>query len=1075
MSNVNHSLNKINTESSKLDRSTSSARFQIEKVFDDDDSCSKRFLDKAISVPINLSPSNPRSIIINELKARISLEQDDDDDDDNDYTLRMANADNKETYDTMDALPHIDHYRNLFSFTSSEPKTRPTLEALHGTASMPSKMKLASAIDLNSEMISTVMIPNEQPFQTETKSKVEIVKFGWILGVLIRCVLNIFGVMLFLRLSWVTGQAGIGLACVIIAISTVVTVLTSLSMSAICTNGEVKGGGTYYLISRSLGPEFGGAIGLIFSFVNAVAAAMYTIGFAETVRDMLKDRGMKILGIVIDGESVNAVRIIGVITMTIILGIALIGMRGELVVQTTLLIILSASLLDFFVGSLMPVTSYKRRHGFEGYSWKIIKENFGPKFQDGETFQHVFGVFFPSVTGILAGANISGNLKNPSKAIPLGTNVAIAITTFVYLAFCVISGCTTHREVFLDSYERRNGSIMQLVNCSLQLNDKNCKSGLVYNYQTMKMISAFGPIITAGIFAATLSSALASLVGAPKIFQAVCRDMIFPRLKYFAAGNGKSDEPIRAYILAYFVAVSFTAIGELNVIAPIISNFFLMTYALVNYACFDASLAKASGWRPGFRYYNKWLALIGAVCCIAVMFVINWWAALITFLVNIGIFLYVRTTKPEINWGTSVQAHTYRRALDATHKLDTIQEHVKNFRPQMLVLTGNPINRPALVDLFSLVAHGHSLMICCNVILEDPSVNIIYDQKDEGETWLKQRAAKAFYQRVVAPTIRQGAIALLQCVGVGKLRPNVVVLGFKNDWSIKADTTIDYFNIIHDALHLKYGVGILRLQTGLDFSDFFEPDLPDDDDDDDDEDNEESVMSSPLRGTKSHHNMNTPRQTDVLTLKNTIINQGALLTMDIFRPHQTSSAIIDVWWLFDDGGLTLLLPYLLRRRKRWRNCQFRIFSCVPGEKSDAERQHIAMASLLTKFRIKYTDLHVLHGLNKQPNEYETQKFEQLIQTWDQNNTNSSIDSELWKITESELEANREKIRRGLNLHEYLLKYSSESSLIIVTLPIPRKQSISAGLYLAYLDIISYNLPPLLFLRGNQKNVLTYYS
>ncbi|CAF4290377.1 unnamed protein product, partial [Adineta steineri] len=309
----------------------------------------------------------------------------------------------------------------------------------------------------------------------------------------------------------------------------------------------------------------------------------------------------------------------------------------------------------------------------------------------------------------------------------------------------------------------------------------------------------------------------------------------------------------------------------------------------------------------------------------------------------------------EINWGTSVQAHTYRRALDATHKLDTIQEHVKNFRPQMLVLTGNPINRPALVDLFSLVAHGHSLMICCNVILEDPSVNIIYDQKDEGETWLKQRAAKAFYQRVVAPTIRQGAIALLQCVGVGKLRPNVVVLGFKNDWSIKADTTIDYFNIIHDALHLKYGVGILRLQTGLDFSDFFEPDLPDDDDDDDDEDNEESVMSSPSRGTKSHHNMNTPRQTDVLTLKNTIINQGALLTMDIFRPHHTSSAIIDVWWLFDDGGLTLLLPYLLRRRKRWRNCQFRIFSCVPGEKSDAERQHIAMASLLTKFRIKYTD------------------------------------------------------------------------------------------------------------------------
>ena len=134
----------------------------------------------------------------------------------------------------------------------------------------------------------------------------------------------------------------------------------------------------------------------------------------------------------------------------------------------------------------------------------------------------------------------------------------------------------------VDYYERRNDTSMQIVNCTSRFDDRNCRSGLVYNYQTMRMISAFGPVITgslrknifhfeekvhcffllAGIFAATLSSALASLVGAPKIFQAVCRDMIFPRLKYFSVGNGKSDEPIRAYFLTYFVAVSFTAIGE---------------------------------------------------------------------------------------------------------------------------------------------------------------------------------------------------------------------------------------------------------------------------------------------------------------------------------------------------------------------------------------------------------------------------------------------------------------------------------------------------------------------------------
>jgi solute carrier family 12 sodium/potassium/chloride transporter 2 len=205
----------------------------------------------------------------------------------------------------------------------------------------------------------------------------------------------------------------------------------------------------------------------------------------------------------------------------------------------------------------------------------------------------------------------------------------------------------------------------------------------------------------------------------------------------------------------------------------------------------------------------------------------------------------------------------------------------------------------------------------------------------------------------------------------------------------------------------------------------FEIVLPDDDDDheesEDEEKNEEFIASSPLRGNSKSP---VPRRTNVLMLKNTILNKGALLTMDVFHPKRSSSTIIDVWWLFDDGGLTLLLPYLLRRRKRWRNCQFRIFSCVSGEKNDAERQHFSMAALLTKFRINYSDLHVLHGLGKPPNEYETEKFNQILQIWNQNN-------ETYRITDSEYEANKDKIKRGLKLHEYLLEYSSKSTLIVV--------------------------------------------
>lgn len=165
----------------------------------------------------------------------------------------------------------------------------------------------------------------------------------------------------------------------------------------------------------------------------------------------------------------------------------------------------------------------------------------------------------------------------------------------------------------------------------------------------MEEVSGWGPIVTAGIFASTLSSALASLVGAPKAFQAVCKDNLFPYISFFAVGYGPGSEPRRGYILAFFVAAAFIAIGDLNVIAPIISNFFLIVYALINYAVFAASLARSPGWRPSFKYYNQWVSLLGALLCIAMMFLINWWAALLTLVIVALLYKYVDFTKPKVS------------------------------------------------------------------------------------------------------------------------------------------------------------------------------------------------------------------------------------------------------------------------------------------------------------------------------------------------------------------------------------------------------------------------------------------
>ncbi|XP_013781282.1 solute carrier family 12 member 1-like [Limulus polyphemus] len=369
---------------------------------------------------------------------------------------------------------------------------------------------------------------------------------------------------------------------------------------------EWRAGGSYYMISRSLGPEFGGAIGLIFSLANAVAVAMYVVGFGETLRDLLVS-----LNIVIIDGGMNDVRIIGSATVLVLLGIALIGTQWESKAQIVLLIILLTAMGDFLIGCVLSPNVTQQARGFVGWDGATIRENIQPAFR-GEDFFSVFSVFFPAATGILAGANISGDLANPQRAIPKGTFLAIFITGISYILFAVIAGCVSLRDANGEEFFVVNGTTELIRNCSLG-SEGICPYGLMNFYQAMELISAFGPIIYAGIFAATLSSALASLVSAPKVFQALCKDKLFPKFEYFAKGYGKNEEPRRGYILAFVIALACIIIGELNAIAPIISNFFLAAYCLINFSCFHATYSRSPGFRPAYKYYNMWISLSGAV------------------------------------------------------------------------------------------------------------------------------------------------------------------------------------------------------------------------------------------------------------------------------------------------------------------------------------------------------------------------------------------------------------------------------------------------------------------------------
>merc|ERR1719162_424845 len=204
-----------------------------------------------------------------------------------------------------------------------------------------------------------------------------------------------------------------------------VTFLTSLSLSAICTNGEVKSGGYYFLISRSLGPEFGGVIGLLFAFANCISVAMYLQGFSETIVAQYAETA----DATVTGSITWDIVLWAECTLVLILLMSFRGVGGIIKFDMVLLVLLLISIVVYFVGTFGVTEPDPQGTGYTGYTSETFNANWNPSYIDGETFITVFSVFFPAVTGEMAGANISGELRNPSYAIPHGTLSAIVIST----------------------------------------------------------------------------------------------------------------------------------------------------------------------------------------------------------------------------------------------------------------------------------------------------------------------------------------------------------------------------------------------------------------------------------------------------------------------------------------------------------------------------------------------------------------------------------------------------------------------------------------------------------------------
>lgn len=563
---------------------------------------------------------------------------------------------------------------------------------------------------------------------TTTSLKQQSEKFGTFAGVFTPSLLTILGVIMFLRFSNVVGYAGFWNTLIILAGSTTISMITGLSIASIATNMRVKGGGAYYLISRSLGVEFGGVIALFFFIAQAVAVTLYVIGFTESVFSAFPDIGLSF-------------RTIATTTNILVFICVYIGAGWTIRFQYGILAVLMLSILSFLIGAGIS------------FSPELLSANLHANWTSQYSFFPVFALFFPAVTGIMAGVNMSGDLQEPNRSIPIGTFAAIGFSSLIYLVISFMLAASIPRnELVSDSF-------------------------------VMKDTALFPSLIYAGVFCATLSSALGSMMGAPRILQAFARDNLFRHLRWLGVGSGKNGEPRRAIIVTFLIAQGGILAGDLDTVAPVITMFFLMTYGTVNLACCYEGLSKNPSFRPTFRLNRWYISLIGALGCLGVMFLINvTWAAVALILARI-LYWFIKRSEIQVNWGDIDSGLAYQRARKALLGLERERYHPKNWRPSILVFSGGVSSRPHLAEYGYWFTINSGILSIGQVIrgnLED-----LMDRRREAENILRKSIIKdelnAFPVVIVEEDMHAAVKALLQCHGLGGLRPNTVLLGWSED------------------------------------------------------------------------------------------------------------------------------------------------------------------------------------------------------------------------------------------------------------------------------------------------------
>ncbi|XP_041743136.2 solute carrier family 12 member 5-like isoform X1 [Coregonus clupeaformis] len=780
--------------------------------------------------------------------------------------------------------------------------------------------------------------------EDEDKKKKKPVKapaLGTLMGVYLPCIQNIFGVILFLRMTWMVGIGGVIGSFIIVFMCCSTTMLTAISMSAIATNGVVPAGGSYYMISRSLGPEFGGAVGICFYLGTTFAGAMYILGSIELLliyilpqAAIFKMEGLE--GAEAEAAMLNNMRVYGTIVLSFMATVVFVGVKYVNKLALLFLACVILSILAVYAGVIktaieppdFPVCMLGNRplisKGFDVCAktlesgngtvttklWKIFCDTPFLNATCDEYFANNNVSFIQGIPGVMSGIlkeNLFGNYLEKGDLV---TKIGVATVegpdeTLTNSNRYVLADITSFFTLLVGIYFPSVTGIMAGSNRSGDLRDaqKSIPIGTIMAITTtsivyMSAVVLFGAcidgvvlrdkfgegvngnlvigtlawpspwVIVIGSFFSTCGAGLQSLTGAPRLMQAISRDGVVPILRVF--GHGKANgEPTWALLLTACICEIGILIASLDAVAPILSMFFLMCYMFVNLACALQTLLRTPNWRPRFKFYHWALSFLGMSLCLSLMFICSWFYAIVAMVIAGSIYKYIEFHGAEKEWGDGIRGISLSAARYALMRLDEGPAHTKNWRPQLLVLVSTDVEQnveqPRLLSLTNQLKAGKGLTIVGTALAGTYLEN--HPQAQRAEQSLRKlmetEKVKGFCQVTISSNMRDATSHLLQASGLGGLMHNTVLVSWPRNWKQADDH-----------------------QTWRDFI--------------------ELVRET----TAAHLALLVPKNIAAFPSNGERFSEG----------H------IDVWWIVHDGGMLMLLPFLLRQHKVWRKCRMRIFT-----------------------------------------------------------------------------------------------------------------------------------------------------